>query len=130
MPVLLLLLLLLTGCSGSSEAKLIDSYLADSAAGMESKVLTGRALSAQQQALALVAELGWSQSGLAKYSNLRVMEGGVLLFCLDVSNVGFVDSAGNQVKLTRPIEQLLMRARIQSLGHEQKIENIEEAGSC
>lgn len=130
MPLLLLFLLTLSGCSESSEARLIDSYLADSAAGTQSNALTGRALIAQQQALALVTELGWSQSGSAKYSELRVIEGGEVLFCLDVSDVSFFDTEGKRVELSRSIEHLLMRARLLSSGHEKKIENLEEVGSC
>lgn len=130
MPFLVVIVILLSGCSVTAEAKLIDTYIADSAAGTQSKVLTGRALIAQQQALALVAELGWSQSGAARYSDLRVIGGETVVFCLDVSNVGFVDATGNPVELSRPIERLLMRAELKSLGQQMMIENLEEAGSC
>ncbi|MEY4990781.1 MAG: hypothetical protein RIS08_1007 [Actinomycetota bacterium] len=130
MPLLLLLVLLLSGCSGSAESKLIDSYLADSAAGKQSHALTGRALIAQQRALALVSALGWSQSGSAKYSDLEVIEGGVVRFCLDVSEVGFMDAAGNQVELSRPVEKLLMSSKFVSVGQELRIENLEEVGRC
>lgn len=130
MPFLVVIVILLSGCSVTAEAKLIDTYIADSAAGKQSKVLTGRALIAQQQALALVSELGWSQSGAARYSELRVIEGGAVVFCIDVSNVGFVDATGVPVELSRPIERLLMRAELKSLGQQMMIENLEEAGSC
>jgi len=129
MPLVVLLILLLSGCASDSEAQLLDTYLDDSSVGTKSEALTGRALVAQEKALELVAELGWSQAGRAEYSDLRV-SGNQITFCLDVSKVGFLDSNGEQVSLSRRVETLLMRANLVGEGAAQKIEHIEEAGAC
>ncbi len=129
MPLVLVLILLLSGCTAAREAQLIDAYLDDSSVGARSDSLTGRALFAQERALEVVADLGWSQSGRAEYSDLRV-QGDDLIFCLDISGVGFLDSAGKEVPLSRPLQKLLMRADLIGEGAEMKIENIQESGAC
>ena len=130
MPILVFLILLLSSCSAPPEAQLIDTYLADSAAGRKSHVLVGSASLAQENALAVVKDLGWSQSGKATYTDLRPLQNGELFFCLDVSKVAFLDSTGNRVPLDRPLSQLRMKATVFGKGEGMKIESLEEVGTC
>ena len=93
-------------------------------------MLVGGASLAQENALAVVKDLGWSQSGKATYTDLRPLQNGELFFCLDVSKVAFLDSTGNRVPLDRPLSQLRMKATVFGKGEGMKIESLEEVGTC
>ena len=93
-------------------------------------MLVGSASLAQENALAVVKDLGWSQSGKATYTDLRPLQNGELFFCLDVSKVAFLDSTGNRVPLDRPLSQLRMKATVFGKGEGMKIESLEEVGTC
>ena len=102
---LLFLLPLLVGCSHSELPALqrtLDLYAELTAQGgsLES-VLIGEALESAEKSRQLLASLGISQSGLAKFELLAAGEG-MGNGCLDLSAVELFNRKGERVSPTRP----------------------------
>ena len=130
MPWFVALSLLLTGCSAHQHQKLLDTYLFDSAQGRVSEALVGDALRGQIKALEVLKNLGWSQSGQARYFGLEVTEHSIMQFCLDVSDIRFTHSSGSEVELNRIQEKLLMTAHTVGHGSTLRISSLQEVGKC
>ncbi|NBU23277.1 MAG: hypothetical protein EBS38_05140 [Actinobacteria bacterium] len=130
MPIFLILMLLLSGCSSSSPEHLLAQYLNDSSQAKLSTALGGNARLAQARALGLLTELRWSQSGMASYSGFKLLPDSQFEFCLDVSSVEFFDSAGDRVPLHRPDSEFLMIGTTSQIDGQRKITNLEQGAEC
>ena len=131
MPILVLLLLAsLAGCASTSQEHQLAKYLEDSAAGAISDELSGAARDAQLMALRLLTELGWSQSGTAKYSDFEILDDSHFEFCLDVSDIHFTDKSMKRVELERVEQRLLMQAKTEQISGFSKITDLKEVGTC
>lgn len=131
MPIFVLLLIAsLAGCAPASQERQLANYLNDSARGILSEELSGAARNAQVRALQLIGELGWSQSGRAKYSDFETLDDSHFEFCLDVSGIYFTDKDLQRVELERGETRLLMRAETESVAGVSKITDLKEVGNC
>ncbi len=126
----LLLISALAGCASTSHERQLANYLNDSARGIVSEELSGAARDAQVRALRLLSDLGWSQSGQAKYSDFEVFDDSHFEFCLDVSDIYFTDKELKRVELERGEARLLMRAQTEQIAGVSKITELIEVGSC
>lgn len=102
---LLLLLPLLVGCSQSDSTRLqqtLDEYASLSAqASPLGSVLTGNALASAQKSEELLAKLGITQIGQAKFEVLAAAEGEGQ-GCLDLSGVELLNAKGERIIPSRP----------------------------
>jgi len=130
MKFLIFLPLLLAGCASSDQHQaLLDDYAATAASGDLSQTLTGAALFEAQQSQRLLAQLGWRQEGVSRFTNLQGLGEGVFSSCLDISAVRFFDQQNQPVEIDRSNERLLMRITFDS-GPTSKIALLEEVGLC
>jgi hypothetical protein len=131
MPIFVLLLIAsLAGCAPASQESQLANYLNDSARGIVSGELSGAARDAQVRALRLLSDLGWSQSGQAKYSDFEILDDSHFEFCLDVSGIYFTDKELQPVELERGETRLLMQAETEEIAGVSKITDLKEVGNC
>jgi len=101
----MVVLILVTGCSQSNAQVLIQQSLdgyakaAASGSGLD-RFLSGGALEAAEQGAALLADIGLSQLGSARFEVENVSDGQVS-GCLDLSQVQVVDSSGGLLQPNR-----------------------------
>jgi hypothetical protein len=129
--VLILLLLPLTGCSPaiSDYQQVLDSYAQNAQSGELEQWLEGAALHEANQSQELLSNLGWKQVGSSRFSETRSISDTRVVSCLDVSEIRFVDSAGELLELERAAPRLLMQIDF-SANSPLKIQFVEKVGSC
>jgi hypothetical protein len=100
MPFILLLALLLTGCSQSSEAQMSRTLSEYASAVRDSStlslILTGSALKSAEATKKLMLDLELTQRGVARFEVDRT-DDKTLFGCLDLSEVRIYDRAGKSV---------------------------------
>lgn len=128
---LILILLLLTGCTPSIDSYqfALDSYSETAFRGELETSLTGAALHQAAQSREVAIELGWTQVGKSQFRQTTLLGESKVLSCLDVSGVGFVDAAGVPVMLERDAERILMEVEFADLTPP-LIANMKEVGQC
>lgn len=131
MNPIFLLPLLLTSCASPIEPfeSALNSYAAAAFQGELSSTLTGSALHEAKQSRDLLLELGWSQIGVSRFENTRLVGDRKVVSCLDVSGVSFVDSAGAAVSLARQSDRLLMQVEF-SGSNPPLVSRMQEVGTC
>lgn len=110
MPVLLLLVFALSGCSSQSEAveSQLNAYSLAASRGADlSPWLTGNALESASQSAGLIQRLGLSAYGVGRFSKTEQVQENYFESCLDVSGIQFRDSSGNLLDLQSPQRQLV-----------------------
>lgn len=128
MPILIFALLFLSGCTPVDEQfeRHLNRYAQAETSEELSGLLAGAALSDAISARAYLLDLGWSQKGHGVFSQTKLVESDRVQACLDISEVGFVSSDGEQVEVDREQERFLMSALFQN----GKIVQIREVGLC
>jgi hypothetical protein len=126
MPALLLLLLLLTGCS--SQSKVVESQLNSYAVGASrgsdlTQWLTGNALESARQSAKLVEELGLISYGSSSFSQTANIDQDLFESCLDLSGIQFRDSSGVLLVPPSPVRQ-----RVEVSMQRDLVSNIELSG--
>ena len=100
MPFIVLLALLLTGCTQSSDAqmsKALSEYaIAVRDSGNLTQILTGSALKSAEASRKLMLDLGLTQRGVARFEVDRT-ENRTLFGCLDLSEVRIYDRDGKSL---------------------------------
>lgn len=131
MKLILFPLLLLTGCAPSigEYQAVLDSYSETAFRGDLETSLTGAALYQASQSRGVVVELGWTQVGLSRFEETRLLGESKVLSCLDVSGVSFVDATGVAVILDRDSERILMEVEFTE-SNPPLVANMEEVGKC
>lgn len=123
--------MLLGGCTPAvaQYQEVLDAYSANASSLELEPWLAGSALHQANQSRQLLIDLGWQQSGRSEFTGTSVKAEFLVLSCLDVSEVSFVDSAGLEVDLERSESRLLMQ--IQFTKQEPlKLLSIEQVGTC
>lgn len=110
MPLLLFLVLVLSGCSSQSE--LVESQLNAYAVGASrgadlTQWLTGNALQSAMQSAQLVKELGLTSYGSSRFSETVILDQDLFESCLDLSGVQFRDAGGELLVPPSPVRQLV-----------------------
>lgn len=126
-----MLTLPLAGCSPSISEyqQVLDAY-ASNAQSMElGQWLEGAALHEATQSQELLLSLGWQQVGSSRFSETRLVASNRALSCLDVSDVSFIDAAGEPVEISRQTPRLLMEIEF-SEGLPLRLQQLEQVGSC
>lgn len=106
----LLLLLLLTGCTGSTQSaeSVLNSYALAAANKADlTQYLSGAALDSAQQSQDLLAELGLVGYGSSHFSMTKPIGSNRYQSCLDVSATSFRDASGVELELDRIERQLV-----------------------
>lgn len=127
MHILVLVVLLLSGCAGqqiSVEKSLNDYALAAANQQDLSRYLSGAALRSAEQSQQLLRELGLRSYGSSRFSQTKAVSNTSFQSCLDVSGTSFRDLSGEQVLLERLERQLVMVEVTQG-----KISDLRLAGS-
>lgn len=123
--------MLLGGCTPAvaQYQEVLDAYSANASSSDLEPWLAGSALHQAAESRQLLETLGWQQLGLTEFTETSVKAESLVLSCLDVSDVSFVDSAGLEVDLHRAESRLLMQ--IQFTKQEPlKLLSIEQVGTC
>lgn len=130
----ILLLLSTTGCSSPSQ-RLEDTLneYAKSLASFNSEAatlshLTGPAKIATEQSQQLLTELGYLQSGLARFQVLELVDRSKALACLDVSAVELRDQTGVKVNSENAPNRLELIVDFKTIGEEILISDFEATG--
>ena len=128
---LLILTLPLAGCSPaiSDYQQVLDSYAQNAQSGEIAQWLEGAALHDANQSQELLSSLGWKQVGTSRFLETRFISDSRVVSCLDVSDVSFVDSAGESVELEREVPRLIMQIDF-SEGSPLKLQFVEQVGTC
>jgi hypothetical protein len=128
---LLLLTISLASCSPaiSDYQRVLDSYAQNAQSGELAQWLEGAALHDANQSQELLSSLGWKQVGTSRFLETRFISDSRVVSCLDVSDVSFVDSAGESVELEREVPRLLMQIDF-SEGSPLKLQFVEQVGTC
>jgi len=110
MPIFLVLLLFLSGCSSTVqdvETKL-NEYASAAALNLDlTDFLSGQALRSAEQSAHLIAELGLQGFGVSVFSKTSQLSPETFQSCLDVSGTQFRDRSGVIVALQRTERQLV-----------------------
>ena len=110
MPVLLLIVLVLSGCTSQAEVveSQLNGYALASSRGEDlTSWLTGNALESSLKSSALVQELGLTGYGSSRFSETRQLAQDRFESCLDVSGTQFRDSNGENLEVARLERQLV-----------------------
>jgi hypothetical protein len=127
MRISLVLVLLLAGCSNSTqtaEAVLNDYALAAASSADLSSYLTGPALESANQSAELIRELGLTSYGATHFSRTTELAPDLYQSCLDVSETSFRDGYGDLLELER-VERQLVEAKFS----DGKVSNLELLGA-
>lgn len=129
-PTLLLPLLLVACTPGVGEyQETLDGYASSAFEGNLASTLQGAALHQAVQSRSLLSELGWTQVGQSRFVDTRVTQPDTVISCLDVSEVSFLDAAGNAVSLERQQDRILMELQF-SKSSPPLVTNMQEVGEC
>jgi hypothetical protein len=131
MKVLIFLTLFLAGCTPSIDSyqQTLDAYSESAFRGELETSLTGAALYQASQSRAVVFELGWTQVGKSRFEETRLLDSNKVSSCLDVSEVGFLDSSGVAISLERKVDRILMEIEF-SKSNPPLVASMKEVGQC
>jgi hypothetical protein len=131
MRFLSLIALLLAGCSSNNHDALLNDYARNATnSAMLSDFLTGEALTSGRNSIELMADLGLRQVGEAAFENVEQVSPSLLTACLDVSNVQFLDSAAQVVKLENRALRQAATLWLEKKDGRTKISRLEVGGPC
>ena len=111
MHILLLITLLLSGCttSATSAEQSLNKYALAAANGYEfDELLVGQALESALETRELIATLGLESFGSSRFSQTKSIGQDRFSSCLDVSATSFRDANGEQLLLDRLERQLVL----------------------
>ena len=131
MKALIFLTLFLAGCTPSIDSyqQTLDAYSESAFRGELETSLTGAALYQASQSRAVVLELGWTQVGKSRFEETRLLDSSRVSSCLDVSEVGFLDSSGVAISLERKVDRILMEIEF-SKSNPPLVASMKEVGQC
>lgn len=110
MPLLILLILSLTGCVSQVAVleKDLNAYALSAALGADlSPHLVGAALTSARQSVELMENFGITSYGSAEFSETSMISDNLFVSCLDVSGTQFRNVLGEPVMLERIDRQLV-----------------------
>lgn len=127
MRISLVLVLLLAGCSNSTETAeaVLNDYALAAANSLDlTGYLTGPALESANQSAELIRELALTSYGSSSFSQTTELATDLYRSCLDVSETSFRDSNGDLLELER-VERQLVEVKFS----DGKVSNLELLGA-
>ena len=124
--------LLLTACSMDYPVQdLLDGYAAHAAdRELLGQYLADKALTSALDSLDLLDSLGLTQVGIAEFHDVHQIGTNLFAGCLDVSGVGFMDSAGDSVQLAGRQETISVSIWFTGSSGARRISAIETGEPC